>query len=177
MVFAAECLVGNTENITEEDQPSSELGLFVLPEEVPCNGRIASCDVCGFFMSEESIISQFLGFVAVLSPSGHNFTIYLERINVKRKHFKANYTCFTWKFINPLNVKEGDRIGVATLSNCRENVCPFLPVVSNTESAGIILYRASIFETTISLNSFQIRTDATIHCRVHINLAGQPFVL
>ena len=164
-------MVGSSGNITAEDQPSSELGIFVSPEEVSCNGRIVSLDVCGFFMSEDNT-SDFLAFAAVLSPSGDKLRIDTERIPVKRNNFTASYICFSRKLRNSFNVKKGNRIGVATMNECKKNVCPFLPVVNSTESADIILYRPSFIETFVSPNSFQNRTNMTIHFRAHINLPG-----
>lgn len=124
-------------------------------------------------MSKEDT-TRFYFYVAVLSPSGENFRRYSNRYDVERSNFTANYTCRSRKVRDAMKVTKGDRIGVATLNTCLDNVCPFQTVVNNTESPDIILYGTFTFDRTISRNSLENRTNTAIHFRAYIDSAGEP---
>ena len=154
---------------------STDLGIFILPDPVPCNGTLEVWEGCAFFSNLEMSPDIFTMFATVLRPTGNSYER-IDFLRIDRMQASSDVICFTKP--DKIKVQVGDRIAAAARPNCRNNnnmlrECPLIPFVVDSESSDTVSYLTFTGATNIPQSSFTATTGVRIHLSAHIS-AGLP---
>ena len=151
--------------------PSTDLGIFILPDPVPCNGTLEAWEGCAFFSNLEMSPDIFTMFATVFRPTGNSY----ERIDFLRidRMQASNDTTACFTETDKIKVQVGDRIGAAVWPNCRNSsmlrACPLIPIVVDSKSSDTVSYLRFTGASNISQSSFTATTGVRIHLSAHIS--------
>ena len=157
--------------------PSTELGIFILPDPVPCNGTLDAWEGCAFFSNLEMSPDIFTMFAAVLRPMDNSY----ERIDFLRinRMQASGDTMACFNKTDKVKVQVGDRIAAVVWPNCRNSnnnmlrACPLNPIVVDSESSDTVSYLTFTSVSSIPQSSFTATTGVRIHLSAHIS-TGLP---
>ena len=170
--YFTDCSVGNADPIDDNDMPSTELGIFILPDPVPCNGTLEAWEGCAFFSNLEVSPDIFTMFATVLRPMDNNYER-IDFLRINRVQASSDVICFTVS--DKIKVQVGDRIAAAVRPNCRNNnnnmlrACPLNPIVVDSESSDTVSYLTFTSATNIPQSSFTATTGVRIHLSARIS--------
>ena len=175
-----DCSVGEVKSQLSEDERLDTAGLYVLLEEVQCNGSLVSWHTCGFFNPLSENVTSFQMLVEVyrenvsrsryISVRRSREEIYLDRDNDTESQGCVNLVLDT-----PFDIMEGDLIAVEVWDQCENDTlgvrrCPLQPNL-NTTGDGSVFYREN--------RTRNIRTadlwDTTNWVNVSINIEASIF--
>ena len=170
--YYTDCSVGNADPIDDNDIPSTDLGIFILPDPVPCNGTLEAWEGCAFFSNLEMSPDIFTMFATVLRPTGNSYER-IDFLRIDRPQASNDATvCFTVS--DEIKVQVGDRIAAAVRPNCNMlRECPLIPFVVDSKSSDTVSYLTFTGATNIPQSSFTATTGVRIHLSAHIS-AGLP---
>ena len=148
--------------------------MYLLPDAVPCSGKLLSWESCGFFASNIGNASQFYTTFAVIRPDGDRIryiTVDSQRITFDINASQSeNYACFNWPVNSGIDVRSGDMI-LAVIDPCRTEsnilVCSFVPVAIDDNSTDPVAYHPPTAARIISNSSLVLRHNI-------IYYIGQP---
>ena len=166
------CSVGSIDydplNNTSIDEALGNI--FLLPDDVSCNGTLISWDGCGVFNPKLKFLTMFAG---IYRPTGATYeAIHYSTITIQQPSTGYNYICFRHTIPDGIQVRTGDRLFGATMKECSNNFCPLNPAIWNALSSEIMFISINR-NCTVQQSSFKITTtNAAINLRAHINPTG-----
>ena len=169
-LFYTDCSVGNADPIDDNDMPSTELGIFILPDPVPCNGTLEAWEGCAFFSNLEVSPDIFTMFATVFRPMDNSYER-IDFLRINRMQASSDVICFTES--DKIKVQVGDRIAATVWPNCRnsnmQRACPLNPIVVDSGSSDTVSYLTFTSASNIPQSSFTATTGVRIHLSAHIS--------
>ena len=143
-----DCSVGEVKSSLSEDERLDTAGLYILLEEVQCNGSLVSWHTCGFFNPLSENVTSFQVLVEVYRENV-NRSRYTsvrqsrEEIYLDRDNDTESQGCVDLVLDTPFDILEGDLIAVEVLDQCENDTlgvwrCPLQPNL-NTMGDGAVL--------------------------------------
>ena len=170
-----DCSVGEVKSQLSEDERLDTAGLYILLEEVQCNGSLVSWHTCGFFNPMENENASSFGLDVRIFRFREGRNVYMGQFGSRTEIDIFNTTdsqgCVDVPLNPPFDILKGDLIAVEVLDHCENGTngttsrCPLQPNI-NTTSASSVFYR-EIF--TRRVQSEELKNTIN-YVRVSINI-------
>ena len=138
--ISTECSLGKVKRSLEAEEELRAGGIYLMPEAVPCNGRLVFVETCAF-LNRLMDTNLFRLTVAVLRETNDVYQV-INNGNINIISSAPNATQGCGNFTQQWSVNQGDRIGVRIMDMCdtSSRTCPAQANLIDTASCASALY-------------------------------------